>query len=379
MKGDAQQMADAHPTRVAPTTRRTRASGEFAVGLQDLALRRSVIANIKVNTDVVTQARERFDWLYKCLLADDLMPAVETEELEARCVVVAAPSGAGKSHILRRLREHPGLKPTVDAFGPLRPLVAVKAPSPCTLKTLGMQLVKAMTGRRLSSHLKEHEVWGEFYAQADGQGTAVVMIDEFHHVLAKRNVDERLAIVNTLKNLVIPDPADPLRPPGAELRPILLVLSGMPSVAKTIEMDEQLLRRRLVISIDPLGRSDAELKKAKRFLELVEPRLGFDQPSGLAEPDMVLRMMRASNGYLGRMMAILKEAAFLAIRTDAPRIDRALHLAIVFEEIFKLGPKRNPFLVADISSCPATPEHAFERLTLLRGTGDELPQEHRDA
>lgn len=370
--------SDGHTTPAVPTSRRTRASGEFAVGLQSLSLRRSTIANIKVNTDVVAKARERFDWLYRCLLADDLLPPIEAEELEARCIVVAAPSGAGKSHLLRRLREHPGLKPTVDAYGPLRPLVAVKAPSPCTLKTLGIQLVKAMTGRRLSIHLKEHEVWAELYAQADGQGTAVVMIDEFHHVLARRNVEERLAIVNTLKNLVIPDPADPLRLPGSELRPIVLVLSGMPSVVKTIEMDEQLLRRRLVISIDPLGRSDADLKKAKRFLELVEPRLGFAQASGLSEPDMVLRMMRASNGYLGRMMAILKEAAFLAIRTDAPRVDRALHLATVFEEIFKLGPKRNPFLVADIALCPATPEQAFERLTLLRGTGDELPQEGRD-
>ncbi|KAA2235865.1 AAA family ATPase [Salinarimonas soli] len=358
---------EASPVREAPVRRARFSLAPDLVDLQRAAHRRQV-ANIRINTDVVTEARNRFDKLVKGLQADDYMYADEAEEAEARCMIVAAPSGAGKSHVLRRLREHSALVPFKDAFGTVRPLVAIKAPSPCTLRTLGLRLYEAMTGKTLPGSMKEHEVWVRVRAQIEAQLVSVVMIDEFHHAFMRRTDDERRSLVETLKNLVIPDPHDPLRPPGAEMRPVLLVLSGMPWMTKVIDRDFQLRRRGVLVPIKPLGASAKDIRKATKFLQLVEGKLGFPEPSGLDDIDMVRRMLKASNGYTGRMMALVKEAAFLAIQAGARRLDLKDHLAAVFEEIFQVGPKRNPFLVADISTCPKLPEAEFLKLTLLRGS-----------
>ncbi|BCB17124.1 TniB family NTP-binding protein [Bosea sp. ANAM02] len=329
------------------------------------------VIGIKINTDIVTGTRKRFDEMLSDLEVDDEVPPHAAEELEARCMVIAAPSGAGKSHILLRLREHPSLQPYRDEIGPVRPLIAVKAPSPCTLKTLGIQICHRLTGMRLRASATEHEIWTEVRAQLDAQHVSVLMIDEFHHAFAKSSADQRRNLVETLKNLAIPDPADPLRQPGSEMRPIMLVLSGMPWTIQVLNQDSQLLRRRAVIAIEPLKNDQSGLRKAAKFMELVESKLPFETSSDLSEPDMLRRMMLASNGFTGRMMALVKQAAFLAINQKAQFIDRERHLAVVFEEIFQIGKLRNPFLVPDITSCPRVPEPAFERLTLLKGTGDE--------
>ena len=128
-------------------------------------------------------------------------------------------------------------------------MVFIKAPSPCTLKTLGLALYVALTDLELSATLKEHDIWRRVRHQMHAQLVSVVMVDEFHHALRGRTGDERRALVETLKNLVLPDPNDPLRPPGAEMRPISLVLSGMPWLRRVLKEDFQLLRRCIFMPI----------------------------------------------------------------------------------------------------------------------------------
>ncbi|ACS40451.1 ATP-binding protein [Methylorubrum extorquens] len=345
------------PQEAVPARRERFATRLSPQDLERRAWKRRV-NTIHVNTDVVVKAVARFDQMLADL-ADDV---------EGQCLVVPAPSGAGKSHLLARLQMRPSLVPFRDEVGPVRPLVFIKAPSPCTLKTLGLALYVALTDLELSATLKEHDIWRRVRHQMHAQLVSVVMVDEFHHALRGRTGDERRALVETLKNLVIPDPNDPLRPPGAEMRPISLVLSGMPWLRRVLKEDFQLLRRCIFMPIRPLGHSAACVKKATKFLELIEPRLGFPAPSGLSEHDMVQRMLKASAGYTGRMMHLVKKAAFRAIRSGAPSISQLDHLAFVFDEIFELGPHRNPFRVPDISTCPKLKEIEFDKLTRLMGT-----------
>lgn len=336
----------------------------FATRLSPLDLERRAwkqrVNEIHVNTDVVIKTVNRFDQMLA-----DLGDAVIGE-----CLVVPSPSGAGKTHMLSRLQMRPRLVPFRDGSGTVRPLVYIKAPSPCTLKTLGLALYYAMTGKELSATLKEHDIWTRVRHQMHGQLVSIVMIDEFHHALRGRTGDERRSLVETLKNLVIPDPMDILRPPGADMRPVSLVLSGMPWLKRVLKEDYQLLRRCIFMPITPLGHSATCLRKATKFLELIEPKLGFGKPVGLTEHDMLHRLLKASNGYTGRMMHLIKKAAFRAINLGAPTIDQVKHLGFVFEEIFELGPHRNPFLVSDISLLPKMKEIEFERLTRLRGTAE---------
>ena len=348
------------PSPQAASVRRER----FAIRLspQDLERRawKRRVDTIHVNTDVVIKTVARFDEMLKDL----------GDDVEGQCLVIPAASGAGKSHLLARLQLRPALVPFRDEFGPVRPLVYIKAPSPCTLKTLGLALYLAMTEKELSANLKEHDIWTRVRHQMHAQLVSIIMIDEFHHAFRGRTGDERRTLVETLKNLVIPDPEDPLRPPGAELRPVSLVLSGMPWLKRVLKEDFQLLRRCVFKPIKPLGHSEACVKKATKFLSLAEARLGFPAPCGLSEHDMVQRMLKASNGYTGRMMHLVKKAAFRAIQSGKPSIGQVDHLGFVFEEIFELGPRRNPFLVIDISTLPKMKEIEFERLTRLTGTAE---------
>ncbi|MBY0256993.1 ATP-binding protein [Methylobacterium sp.] len=334
-----------------------------AASSQDLERRawKKSVDSIHINTNVIINGVARFNQMLDNVAA----------EIEGDCLIIPAPSGAGKSHLLARLQKNSLLAPFSDETGPVRPLVFIKAPSPCTLKTLGLSLYKSMTGDDLSANLREHDIWSRVVSQMHAQLVSVLIIDEFHHTLRGRTSDERRTLVETLKNLVIPNPEDPLLSPGAVTRPICLVLSGMPWLRQVLKEDFQLVRRRAVVSIKPLDHTGPGVKKAEKFLSLVEPKLGFPDPSGLSDPDMVQRMLKASSGYTGRMMHLIKKAAFRAIDQGAPCIDQTKHLAFVFEEIFEVGARRNPFLVPNISICPKIKEAEFDTLTRLVGMGED--------
>jgi hypothetical protein len=50
-------------------------------------------------------------------------------------------TGAGKTHLIKQLLKEPGLQTEETAEGLYRPLLMLEAPSPCTLKTLGMRIL----------------------------------------------------------------------------------------------------------------------------------------------------------------------------------------------------------------------------------------------
>lgn len=331
------------------------------------AARRLEVAEIKVNTDVISSSKQRFDELLQSLRTDEIADGAEAEELEAPCVCIPGGSGVGKSHLLRRLRENPLLVPFRDSQGPVRPLVAIKAPSPCTSLSLARKLYAALTGDDLPEKITDGEAWRRVRAQLDGQLVSVIMIDEFHHAFIQRTTDQCRALVQTLKNFLVPNPNDPLLPPGAEPRPIMLVLAGMPWLDEVIVKDLQLKRRRTLFEIKPLEQDQSGIMRMRKFLNLVETKLPFPEASRLTDGDMVRRFFRASNGWLGRAMALVKDAAFLAIERDARRIDVQQHLAVVYTERFGFGGSRNPFLIADIDAFKPLKDAEFERLTLLRG------------
>ncbi|MCJ2142862.1 AAA family ATPase [Methylobacterium sp. E-066] len=340
----------------------------FAIRLSQQDLERRAwkrrVEMIHVNTDIVINTAARFKQML-----DDLDGATE-----GQCLAIPAASGAGKSHLLGRLRLEPRLASFNDNSGPIRPLIHIKAPSPCTLKTLGLTLYFTLTGKELSARLTDHAIWRQVVYQLHAQFVSVIMIDEFHHALYGRTGEQQRLVAETLKNLILPDPDDPLRPPGAELRPVSLVLSGMPWFRNVLMQDTQLKDRCIFASIKPLKQSNLCLKKAKAFLSLVESKLEFTAPSRLSEADMIQRMLKASNGYTGRMMRFIKRASFRAIQSNSNCIDQVKHLGFVFEEIYELGERRNPFLVPDISKFPKLKEADFGKLTRLIGTaqaGDE--------
>lgn len=280
------------------------------------------------------------------------------------CLVITAPSGGGKTHILSRIAQHPSLAPFDDDQGPIRPLVGVQAPSPCVSKVLAQEIFAQLAKERMAQTVTDAAAWARVRTQLEGQCVSFLMIDELNHAFLKRSQTEIRSLVETLKNLCLP----PIGPNvNSKAHPVGLILAGLPVVGDIVDLDTQLATRKKMVSIEPLSLTEPDLQKFKRFLELVEPKLKFPEWSFLSGRDMVLRFHKASNGYVGRAMRLIKQAAYIAIFAGDPSIDRVKHLGRAFEEQTKLGASRNPFLIADLSNCPTVPETAWSEPTLLRG------------
>jgi len=331
----------------------------FSVNADDLkrAVHKDRIERIHVATQTSRNADEIFEAMIK---------RCHRELGEGICVAVTAESGAGKSHLLHRLMRKPALQPSRDEFGPITPALYVQAPSPCDIGSLGRAIYVRLTGQPLASSLKPQEVWRRLLVQLFGQCVSVLVIDEFHHVIANSDQEKRNVVVNTIKSLILP--ADY---PGAvnpsERYPLQVVLAGIPAIHNLIASDTQLQRRAPRIQIDPLPNNARGLKRMGGFITAVEALLGLTEPSHLASFDMVQRFMVASCGYEGRTMHFIKEAAARAIDGGAACIDRTSDLAGIFEDLYGLGPSKNPFLIADIQKCRPVPQQGFGELTLLRG------------
>lgn len=342
-----------------------RKSRVIALGATEEQLARAAwkdeIEKIHVPDDVARAAHKLFDAIVERTLK---------MHGEGQCMVVHAETGAGKTHILNRLLKREELASSEDTQGPIRPLLYVRAPSPCNLLTLGRVLYSKLTGVDLPQSYETHEVWQHLKYQLYGQRVSIIVIDEFHHVLMNSSIEKKRTVVSTVKSLVQPEPvtdadADPLVP-----YPLQVVLAGVNEVNRVIRMNGELSRRTPRLTIRRLHPTTKGLKRMRQFLKSVEEALGFPGSSDLYTDDMVRRFMKATRGYRGRAMHLVKEAAFRAIDDGAARIDRKRHLAAVFRDITGLGANANPFVVADITTCPEVKEQIWSKLTLLRGVGE---------
>ena len=326
-------------------------------------MRKAAIMAIHVKDEVFRGAASTFDSLVKAC----------EDGTETFALVLRAPSGAGKSHILDHLRSDPRLVDFADEHGACRPLVYVRAPSPCTLKTLGLGILQAMTGTMLSANLKEHDIWVRARTMLVNLGVSILMIDELHHVFEGKTAGEHEKLLSTLKALILgiedQGTVETLGalPPTVVPVPMGLVLAGMPTLRKLIATDIQLQRRCRFRSIERTGTTDAEENKLRSFISSYEKKIGLKTTPALTDPDMLLRLRRGGGHLRGRVAYLIKEASYLAIDEGTPAVDRVKHFARVFEETYELGAARNPFLIADIKKLGPIKEVERDTLTLLRG------------
>lgn len=304
------------------------------------------IRNIDVSTGKGAIADQQFDGLI-----DRAMGGIE-----GTCMVVFGRTGAGKTHILKKLYQHPDLRTRETEEGTIRPVVKLVAPAPCTLRALGLAILSRL-GYRPRKRLKENEVWDRVEANLRAQGVCVLMIDEMHNVIARKNINERESIAMTLKSLMV-----------SEDNPIQLVLSGLDKLKTFVGEFEELERRANYIEIAPLNLIK-DRKKVVNFLSGLEQRLGMPT-CGFTQHDMPHRFHVASRGHVGRMAYFAQEAATIALSLGHDVVDEEV-LAEAYKRPYRVADAANPFRVPDISrlSIP-TSEEAVESddETYLKGT-----------
>jgi hypothetical protein len=295
---------------------------------------------------------------------------------EGRALVITAPSFCGKSHVLDRMVLDSRLLPfEVDGLR-VRPFLWVRAPSPCNNKTLGLAFLDALGARPLRQLTDIYLIWHAVRCQLVAQGVLVVLIDEFHNVLVGKNRVELDKLSATMKSLLVGEalvlPPENVSPAFAsavldrgERSPVWLIIAGTEKV-ETFGMDfstedrEQFSRRCRTVPFRDIPVKDSgtdglhEYTGLDKFIRNVSDEMGIPAAESLLSHDGLKRFYKAGSRQLGRAAHLLKDGARFAVRSGGVEVGR-IHLANAFEDLYKTGPLRNCFLVADIDKCPFPP------------------------
>lgn len=136
-----------------------------------------------------------------------------------------------------------------------------------------------------------------------------------------RATDVRMLIVDELHNLLSGPPGQQrrllnlLRWIGNELQ-IPLVGVGTAEALRAIRSDDQLVNRFEPLPL-PLWKDGEEYRRLLSTLEAVLP---LRKPSGLASTPIASRILAASEGVLGEVVALVTRAAVSAVATGSDRI-----------------------------------------------------------
>jgi Bacterial TniB protein len=137
-------------------------------------------------------------------------------------------------------------------------------------------------------------------------GVRLLVVDELHNVLSGAPAQQR-RLLNLLRWI------------GNELQ-IPLVGVGTAEALRAIRSDDQLANRFEPIALR-LWSDDAAYRRLLSTLEAVLP---LRQPSGLAEPALAAKILSASEGVLGEIIALVTRAAIAAVTSGAEAISPRL-------------------------------------------------------
>lgn len=210
------------------------------------------------------------------------------------------------------------------------PLISVKAPSPCTLRVLGVTIARAM-GLACNDTMAENVIWDLIIENLPTRGIRFIHIDEFQHVMENRNVVDIAKIRNAMKRLV--------QTPG---HPVWLLITGMPEIAMAFEGDTQLWRRKIyVLFHDMTFERDAGLcREMVSFFATDKAKLtckAFD------DDDNAHRLMHASLNRLGIAIDIVVKAIRVALKARATALEPA-HFATAYRVFAGCPDGLNPFV-----------------------------------
>ncbi len=222
------------------------------------------------------------------------VPVRFTAEMETRGITLIEPAGGGKTTAVRRLlSKNAALNP---AGGPARHL-HVQVPSPATLKSLGLEILRSTGFQGVAARTTAWDIWGIVRHRLSVLGIAVLWIDEAHDMFLSGSAREIDDMLKMLKSLMLGEAG------------VILILSGTGRLSEMTSYDPQVDRRFTKVVPTDLVVGGHEDKVGKLVADYAR-RAGL----GLEWSDeMSGRLIRASRGRFGR-----------AVETVVNAIERAL-------------------------------------------------------
>lgn len=261
---------------------------------------------------------------------------------EPQCMLIAGGTNAGKTELHKFYQQ--AFTREITEHGTIVPILPVVLPYPAKPKDVAMELLKklgdpnaargstAQLGSRVADYIRKCKV-------------QLIILDEFHHFIDRYTHKVLLDASEWLKRLI-----------KETLVPVIAL--GKPISTEVLDYDEQIrrlfCRRAKLVPFDWDYLEEPSNKDFRRFLLSVDMQLPLGERSDLSSEAMALRIHYASDGVVGYVMTMVREAFDLA-RADGQEKIEMRHLSRAFtDRIQSSKPKKqNPFLPSTFTTALA--------------------------
>ena len=236
------------------------------------------------------------------------------------CLAILGNTGAGKTTLIDAWLEKAPLRTMETDEGTIIPYLYVLVPSSPKKKGAVSAFLRALLDPN-PSRGTEWDMISRVHRLIKRCKVQVIFVDEFQHLRDKDTQKVVHAIADFLKDVI-------------NQSHIPMILTGKLGEAESILMANSQLDRRvgtpLVLEPFEWDRSRPEtIKELRTLMRDIDRALPLDL-SDLQNEEMAFRFFYASDGYLGWIMEIIREAAVRAIDTDCHCLNKPL-LAAAYE------------------------------------------------
>ena len=275
--------------------------------------------------------QELVDALKWCV-TDYYIKASAGQPFEARGILVTGESRVGKTretrNLLEKLKEGPNIMPD----GRPARIVSCELAGSVSWKDLGIKTLEALNypidGRRTQTY-----IWGEVVNQARQQGVIGIHFDECQHVFTEKNSRTNEIFLDSFKTLL-----------KDSRWPLILILSGVPILAKYIQEYEQLAHLLRPVHFDLIDlRKDAH--ELNRLVYSYADAVGISFAQ-LSHAEFFKRLLCACINRWGLVIELVVEAFALA-KLEGAQSCSLDHFVSAFVKTYRLPPAYSPFTVVD--------------------------------
>jgi hypothetical protein len=212
------------------------------------------------------------------------------------CLLLIGDPDSGKSSIFERFLtlNAPDLDPSAAISK--SPVVLISCPSGRDRGAIYVRILTALFSR-FKAKEKPEMLRASVIRLFKELGVRMLLIDELHDALAG-TVAEQQDLRNAIKDLT-------------NVTKVNVAAAGIDKARTVFASDPQMTSRFRQVMELPTWKADTALGE---LLATLENRIPLREPSGLAQPAMMTEILRRSEGNLGDIVDLVKEAAISAIR-----------------------------------------------------------------
>jgi hypothetical protein len=275
----------------------------------EITVKLAELRSLHVPTDRDREFRKQLDRLLQVDVDGRQLPAPVrfAADLETRGITMIDGPGSGKTTTINRcLSRCAALNPPGEAprYLPSR------VPSPATLKSLGLEILKGTGFSGVSDRARVWQIWDAVRHRLSERGILVLWIDEAQDLFLSRSAREIEDMLKTLKRLMQGETG------------VIVILSGTERLSEITSFDPQVDRRFTKVVPRPLIVGVDEARVGQLVADYAaKAGLGLEWSRELSS-----RLIHASRGRFGRAVETVINAIERAL-TDGDGTLTGIHFA----------------------------------------------------